>query len=117
MRPRELLGDVGQWNLVLVYLKIVLLLVQDRNTVCTERTIGSDWMHPMVVLGDDAQVEGCFGLFGYSANLKQDRCTDCTDNTIDSKSFWTDPMELLGDVGHVESHFAPFGDSISVGAR
>jgi hypothetical protein len=26
-------------------------------------------MHPMVLLGDEAQVEACFGLFGGSANL------------------------------------------------
>jgi hypothetical protein len=29
----------------------------------------SFWTHPMVLLGDKAQVEACFGLFGYSANL------------------------------------------------
>jgi hypothetical protein len=28
------------WNLVLVYLEIVLVSVQDRCMVCTERTIG-----------------------------------------------------------------------------
>jgi hypothetical protein len=28
------------WNLVLVCLEIVLVLVQDRCTVCTEHTIG-----------------------------------------------------------------------------
>jgi hypothetical protein len=28
------------WNLVLVYLEIVLVSVQDRCVVCTERTIG-----------------------------------------------------------------------------
>jgi hypothetical protein len=26
-------------------------------------------MHTMVLLGDEAQVEACFGLFGDSANL------------------------------------------------
>jgi hypothetical protein len=28
------------WNIVLVYLEIVLVLVQDRCIVCTEHTIG-----------------------------------------------------------------------------
>jgi hypothetical protein len=28
------------WNLVLVHLETVLVLVQDRSTVCTEHTIG-----------------------------------------------------------------------------
>jgi hypothetical protein len=26
-------------------------------------------MHPMVLLGDEAQVDTCFGLFGDSSNL------------------------------------------------
>jgi hypothetical protein len=43
--------------------------VQDRSTICTERTIGSDWMHPMVLLDDKAHVETPFGLFGDSVNL------------------------------------------------
>jgi hypothetical protein len=49
----------------------------------------------MVLLGDEAQMEACFGPFGYSANLDR----------------------ILGDVGHVESCFGRFGDSVSVGAR
>ena len=38
----ELLGDVGQVESRLVRLKMVLLLVQDRCTVCAKRTIGSE---------------------------------------------------------------------------
>jgi hypothetical protein len=36
---------------------------------CTEHTIGmkSFWMHLMGLLGDEAQVEARFGLFGDSA--------------------------------------------------
>jgi hypothetical protein len=30
------------WNLVLAHLEIVLLLVQDRCTVCTKHTVGSE---------------------------------------------------------------------------
>ena len=29
----------------------------------------SFWMHTMVPLGDEAQVEACFGTFGDSANF------------------------------------------------
>ena len=29
----------------------------------------SFWTHPMVLLGDDAQVDACFNPFGDSANL------------------------------------------------
>jgi hypothetical protein len=44
--------------------------MQERSTVCAERTIGSDWMCPMVLLGDKAQVETRFGPFRDSANLE-----------------------------------------------
>ena len=36
-----LLGDEAQVEVVLVYLEIVLILTQDRCTVCAERTIAS----------------------------------------------------------------------------
>ena len=39
-------------------------------------------MHPMVLLGDEAQVEARFGPFGESANLDADRCTICVESTI-----------------------------------
>jgi hypothetical protein len=58
------------WNLVSVRLDIVLVSMQERSTVYAERTIGSDWMHPMVLLGDKAQLETRFGLFEDSANLE-----------------------------------------------
>jgi hypothetical protein len=29
----------------------------------------SFWIHPILLLGDEAQVEACFGPFGDSANL------------------------------------------------
>ena len=47
------------WKLVLVYLEIVLILTQDRCTICAEHTIGSKiiWMHPMELLGDVGRVE------------------------------------------------------------
>ena len=59
------------WNLVSDHLEIVLVSVQDRYTVCTKRTIGSDiaFNAPMVILGDEAQVEAPFSPFGDSANL------------------------------------------------
>ena len=66
----ELLDDV-LWNLVSVRLEIVLLSVRDRCTVCAKRTIGLDIVFnaPMILLGDEAQVESRFSLFGDSANL------------------------------------------------
>ena len=59
------------WKLVSVRLEIVLVSVQDRCTVCAKRTIGLDSVinAPMVLLGDEAQVEARFSPFGDSANL------------------------------------------------
>jgi hypothetical protein len=70
----------------------------------------------MVLLGDEAQVEGRFSPFGDSGNLVQDRCTVCTERSR-GILFWTHRMELLGNLGHVESRFGLFGDSVSVSAR
>ena len=59
------------WNPVLDHSEIVLVPVEDRCTVCTKRTIGSDIIFNalMVLLGDKAQVEAPFSPFGDSANL------------------------------------------------
>ena len=60
-----------KWNLVSIRLEIVLILTQDRCTVCAKCTIVSDTVFniPMVHLGDEAQVEAPFSPFGDSANL------------------------------------------------
>ena len=60
-----------KWKLVSVRLEIVLVSVQDRSTVCAKRTIGLDSVinAPMVLLGDEAQVEAHFSPCGDSANL------------------------------------------------
>jgi hypothetical protein len=58
------------WNLVSIHLETAVLSVQDRCTVCAKRTIGKlFWTHLMVLLGDEAQVDAHFCLFGDSANL------------------------------------------------
>ena len=59
------------WKLVSVRLEIVLVSVQDRCTVCAKRTIGLDGVinAPMVLLGDEAEVEAHFSPCGDSANL------------------------------------------------
>ena len=57
------------WKLVFVHLEIVS--IQDTCTVCAKRTIGLDIVFnaPMVLLGDEAQVQARFCPFGDSANL------------------------------------------------
>ena len=58
-------------NHISVHLEMVLVLVQDRCMVCAKRTIGSETVldAPMVLLGDEAQVQACFGLFRDSTSL------------------------------------------------
>ena len=48
-----------KWKLDSVYLEIVLILTQDRCTICAKRTIGSEsfWTHQMELLGDVDHVE------------------------------------------------------------
>jgi hypothetical protein len=54
-----------------IRLEIMLIFMPDRCTVCAKCTISLEvvWMHPMVLLGDETQVEAGFGPFGDSANL------------------------------------------------
>ena len=58
-------------NLASFCLETVLVLVQDRCTLCAKRTRGSKVILTlsMVPLGDEAQVEARFGPLGHSANL------------------------------------------------
>ena len=58
-------------NHVLVCLEMVLVSVQDRCMVCAKHTIGLETIldAPMVLLGDEAQVQACFGLFRDSTSL------------------------------------------------
>ena len=58
-------------KLVSVRLEIALILTQDRCMVCAKHTIGLDiaFNAPMVILGDEAQLEAHFSPCGDSANL------------------------------------------------
>jgi hypothetical protein len=72
----------------------------------------------MLLLGDEAQVDARFRLFGDSPNLDARLVHGFALNIPQAqKSFCTHLIEHLGDVGHVESHFSPFRDSVSIGAR
>jgi hypothetical protein len=76
------------WNLVLVYLEIVLVSVEDRCTVCAKHTIGLE-----IVLDtpDSAPMwrssSGCLIQFiWYNANLDATRCKDCAEHTTSSEN-------------------------------
>jgi hypothetical protein len=60
-----------KWKLILVLLEIVLILTQDRCTVCVERTIGLEIILDgrNRLLGDVGQVESNFFLFGYYVSV------------------------------------------------
>jgi len=59
------------WELVSFCLEIVLVSVQGRCTVCAKCTLGLDIVcnAPMILLGDEAQVEARFCPCRNSANL------------------------------------------------
>ena len=115
--PMVLLGDGVMWNLVLVRLEMAS--VQDRCTVSTKCTIGSE----IVLDAPDGtprrrgSSQSSFLSFGDDANLDV-RWVHGWRQTYHrlGKSFWTHSMELLGDVGHVESCFGTFGGTC-IGAR
>jgi hypothetical protein len=72
----------------------------------------------MVLLGDEAQVDACFGSFVDSANLDA-RYVHGLHRTYHTprNHCWMHLMDPLGDVGHVECRFSSFGDSVSLSAR
>ena len=68
-------------------------------------------MHPMELLGDEAQVESCYGPFGdsvsISAGARKVHGMPQTYHRL-KNHFWTHLMVLLGDEAQVEAHFSPF---------
>jgi hypothetical protein len=55
----KLLGDVHHVDLVFAHLETVFMSVQDRCMICAKHTMAHEsfWMHPMVLLVDEAQVD------------------------------------------------------------
>jgi hypothetical protein len=68
----ELLGDMGYLESRFGPFGEGVSLVQNRCTVCTKHTTGSEMVldAPDGLLGDEDQVEARFGLFGDSANFE-----------------------------------------------
>jgi hypothetical protein len=54
-----------KWKLLSVHLDIVLILMQDRCTVCVDHTIGSEIVSdaPDGTLGEVGLIKSCFGPF------------------------------------------------------
>jgi hypothetical protein len=76
-----------KWKLVLVYLEIVLILMQDRCTVCIEHTIGLEliWTHSIELLGTWVMSNVILLHLETVLVSVQDRCTVCAKRTIGSK--------------------------------
>jgi hypothetical protein len=76
-----------KWKLVSIHLKIVVILTQDRCTICVERTIGLEtfWMHPMELIGVMAHVNLILVHSVIVLVSKHDRCKVCTKRTIGSE--------------------------------
>jgi hypothetical protein len=76
-----------KWKLVSVHLEIVLILIQDRCTVCAERTVGSEIIldAPNGLLGDVGHVESHFCPLEIVLVSVQDRSIVCTKCTIASE--------------------------------
>ena len=68
----------------MVHLEIVLILTQDRCTVCTNVPYArkSFWMHPMELLGDMGYVESHFFHLETVLVSVQDRCMVCARRII-----------------------------------
>jgi hypothetical protein len=60
-----------KWKLSLVYLEIVLILTQDRCTVCMDVPYArkSIWTHPIELLDDVCHMKSHFGPFGDSVSF------------------------------------------------
>jgi hypothetical protein len=69
----------------------------------------------MVLLGDEAQLDRPFGLFGDSANL--DRFMVCAKCTIGLEIILDAPDGTLGDEAQVNARLCLFGDSANLDAR
>ena len=70
----------------------------------------------MELLGDEAQVDSCFGPFGVSVSISATYVHGFFQTRLENH-FLPHPIELLGDEGQVESHFRPFRYSVSISAR
>jgi len=88
-----LLGDEAQVLALFGPLGDSVILMLDRGTVCTVRTIGSKIIldAPNVHLGDEAQLVARFSPFGDRVILMQDRCTVCNKRTIGSRIIYDAP--------------------------
>ena len=71
----------------------------------------------MVLLGNKAQGEARFGLFGDTGNLDTRLVHGLRQTYHGSEIILAHQMVLLGDEAQVEPCFGPFGDSANLNSR
>jgi hypothetical protein len=104
-----------KWKLILVHLEIELILTQERCTVCTKHTIGSE----IIMDAPDGTPRWC-GSCGISFRSVWRQCLCwckirawfAPNIPWAQKSFWTRPRVLIGDETQVEARFGSFEDSV-----
>jgi hypothetical protein len=76
------------WKFVHVCLEIVLILTQQRYTICAKHTIDLEiiWTHPIEVLGDVGHMEVLVRLEIVLVSM-QDWCTVCAKRALGSEIF------------------------------
>jgi hypothetical protein len=105
------------WNLISVHSDRVLVLAQDRCTVCAKCT-GSE-----IILDapDGTMTRLKWRLVSVHLEIVlvsvHDSSMVCAKCIIGSKLFWTHPMVLLCDEAYVEAGFGLFGDSANLDSR
>ena len=109
-----LLGDVDHVESRSVHLEMVLVLVQDRSTVCSiyhlERT---RWYSSVMKLNWKLVLVHLEIVL----ILMQDRCTVCAERTIGSEIILVAPDGTPRSRGSCGISFGPFGDGSCVSAR
>ena len=110
----ELLGGVGQVESRLVCLEMVLMLVQDRCTVCATYHLGrTRWYSSVTKLNWKLVLVHLEIVL----ILIQDRCTVCPERTIGSEIILDAPDGTPRRRGSCGILFGPFGDGVCVSAR
>jgi hypothetical protein len=108
------------WNLLLLYLEILLVSVQDRCMVCAKHTVGSE----IILDAPDStprwrSSSGCLIQFiWYSANLDAKKVCGLRRTYQRLRNYfgrtrWNSKVKWV----NVEPRFGPFGDSVGVVAR
>ena len=106
-----------KWKLSSVYLEIVLILLQDRCTVCMEHTICLEINLAAPVLDDVCHIESRFGQFRYSVSFGARYVHGLRLMYHSVRNHFGSTCWYFGEEAQVEARFDLFGDSANLEAR